>query len=120
MNFSRTNIKAEREPWEPDSIAIYLYQIIDSDGTQRVATGAVTMTMRDQTIPYENSPALRIRSAESQQFMDELWNAGIRPTAGAGSAGQLAATQKHLEDMRKIAVGLLLADGENKQPTPEP
>jgi hypothetical protein len=34
--------------------------------------------------------------------MDELWHAGIRPTEGAGSAGAMAATQRHLEDMRTL------------------
>ena len=34
--------------------------------------------------------------------MGDLWNAGYRPTEGAGSAGSLRATEKHLNDMRKI------------------
>lgn len=39
--------------------------------------------------------------------MDQLWNCGLRPTEGSGSAGSLAATQRHLEDMRKIAFNTL-------------
>ena len=38
-----------------------------------------------------------------QVLMDDLWNCGIRPTEGKGSAGQLVAVQDHLKDMRKIA-----------------
>jgi len=38
-----------------------------------------------------------------QQMMDELWDCGIRPSEGSGSAGALAAVQVHLSDMRKIA-----------------
>lgn len=34
--------------------------------------------------------------------MDELWQAGIRPAEGAGSAGQMAATENHLQDMRTL------------------
>lgn len=47
------------------------------------------------------------------QLMEALWNAGVRPAAAMGSIGQLAATEKHLEDMRvlsdKLVDKLLLA-----------
>lgn len=33
--------------------------------------------------------------------------AGVRPANGTGSAGQLAATETHLKDMRAIAFQLL-------------
>lgn len=39
---------------------------------------------------------------EGQALMDELWQLGLRPSEGTGSAGALAATQKHLEDARKL------------------
>lgn len=39
---------------------------------------------------------------EAQVLMDDLWNCGIRPTEGTGSAGSLRATERHLEDMRKL------------------
>lgn len=42
-----------------------------------------------------------------QVLMDDLWNCGIRPTEGKGSAGQLDAVQNHLNDMRRIAQKLL-------------
>lgn len=51
----------------------------------------------------EYQPVLRIDKSEAQTLMDDLWIAGIRPTEGSGSAGSLRATEKHLEDMRKIA-----------------
>lgn len=38
----------------------------------------------------------------AQELMDELWHCGLRPSEGTGSAGQLSATQKHLEDMRTL------------------
>jgi hypothetical protein len=34
--------------------------------------------------------------------MDQLWQCGLRPSEGTGSAGSLAATQRHLEDMRAL------------------
>jgi hypothetical protein len=43
--------------------------------------------------------------------MDELWRVGLRPTEGTGSAGSLAATERHLKDMQRIALGLLKSKG---------
>jgi len=47
-------------------------------------------------------PTFRIAPEAAQQFMDSLWKSGLRPTEGTGSAGSLAATEKHLSDMRAI------------------
>lgn len=47
-------------------------------------------------------PTFKLDYTEAQQLMDELWACGIRPTEGAGSAGAMAAVQKHLEDMRAL------------------
>lgn len=38
----------------------------------------------------------------AQKLIDDLWNCGLRPGEGSGSAGALKATQGHLEDMRKL------------------
>lgn len=43
----------------------------------------------------------------AQTLIDDLWHCGLRPSEGTGSAGALAATQKHLDDMRTIAFDLL-------------
>lgn len=48
-------------------------------------------------------PAFYLRMQEAQELMDELWRCGVRPTEAAGSAGQAAAMQKHLDDMRTVA-----------------
>lgn len=50
-------------------------------------------------------PTLLMTNAEAQTLMDALWNAHVRPTSGQGSAGQLAAVQAHLQDMRLLALG---------------
>lgn len=52
-------------------------------------------------------PAMRMSHQQGQQLMDQLWNCGLRPTEGSGSAGSLAATQAHLKDMQAIAFGAL-------------
>lgn len=48
-------------------------------------------------------PFANISKALAQKLMDELWICGLRPSEGTGSAGSLAATERHLEDMRKLA-----------------
>ena len=50
----------------------------------------------------EASPAMRIDLTEAQVLMDSLWDCGVRPTEGKGSAGCLAATERHLVDMQRI------------------
>jgi len=51
-------------------------------------------------IVIEPTFALSIQAA--QLLMDDLWNCGLRPTEGQGSAGQLASIKYHLEDMRTL------------------
>ena len=47
-------------------------------------------------------PTLKLKKKEAQALMDNLWQCGLRPSEGTGSAGSLRATEKHLEDMRVI------------------
>lgn len=51
---------------------------------------------------YERIPAMAISRDDCQALMDELWRVGIRPSEGTGSAGSLAATERHLADMRAL------------------
>jgi len=64
-----------------------------------IVTG-LTATRRDDLINCDPSFTLDIDDA--QTLMDDLWHCGLRPTDGAGSAGAMAATQKHLDDMRDL------------------
>jgi len=48
------------------------------------------------------NPCLTISMDQSQSLMDQLWDIGLRPSEGSGSAGSLRATEKHLGDMRAI------------------
>jgi hypothetical protein len=55
--------------------------------------------------------AMKLNPDEAQQLCDALWEAGIRPTNGEGSTGQLAATREHLADMKTIAFHALKVVG---------
>lgn len=50
----------------------------------------------------EFQPVLTLMPEEAQALMDELWDCGLRPREGIGSAGSLAATERHLADMRAL------------------
>lgn len=52
------------------------------------------------------SEPLMLKPEEAQYLMNALWDVGFRPSEGTGSAGAMAATQKHLEDMRKLVFKL--------------
>lgn len=93
---------ARREDWN-EGISLYMRQRTVGAGT--VLAAPVTM------VPHERGaiaqPMLRLDIQTAQQLMDELWQCGLRPTEGSGSAGSLAATERHLKDMQTIAMGLL-------------
>lgn len=48
-------------------------------------------------------PIIDLDATVAQQLMDDLWECGLRPSEGTGSAGAFAAVQNHLRDMRRIA-----------------
>lgn len=76
-------------------------------GYLSIATPAVFKTVPEGELIACSEPLLRLSTEEAQQLMDELWNCGLRPSEGTGSAGSLRATENHLADMRKIAFDLL-------------
>lgn len=56
---------------------------------------------------YYTPPVAMLDNDAATKLMDTLWSLGIRPTEAIGSTGQLAATEKHLQDMRQIAFNKL-------------
>ena len=104
MNSDRIEIRAHRKPWLCDTIGISLASIRVRDGrrTLSLAQPIILRELTEQEACFEQPDTFRLHPDEAQQFMDELWRVGIRPTEGAGSVGQLAATERHLEDMRTL------------------
>ena len=91
-----------------DDFAVYV-AAYDEKGN-RFLPDKMELSLYDE--PWGNhSPMLRIQKREAQRLIDDLWACGLRPTEGSGSAGSLAATQKHLEDMRHIAMEALKSVG---------
>lgn len=67
----------------------------------------ITQVKPEDIYTRDTVPSLELDAAEAQILMDNLWDCGLRPSEGTGSAGALSAVQKHLDDMRKIVFNKL-------------
>lgn len=66
-------------------------------------TAAMPVTLQDQDEEGQDvAPFLTLGIETAQSLMDQLWNCGLRPTEGTGSAGAMAAVQAHLKDMQRL------------------
>lgn len=74
----------------------------ESDGSRSRVTHVATLTLSPHQDGDYAEPTARLTRSEAQELMDALWRVGMRPSNGAGNVGQLAATEKHLEDMRRL------------------
>lgn len=52
-------------------------------------------------------PTLRVDRDSLQQFMDELWTAGVRPSAAIAPPPNDGAVNAHLQDMRALVASSL-------------
>lgn len=89
---NKPRIHAQYEPWQ-NAISIYILN------GKNIASN-ITFSKREDGLLYD--PALRIDAHSAQVLMDELWQCGLRPTAGKQSEGIITAQQRHLDDMRAI------------------
>lgn len=101
-----TEIRCQREPWR-DGVEVAVFH--KTDFAMMVAEPLTLRELKEGE--FLGEPTMRLKNHEAQQLMDELWRCGLRPSEGTGSAGSLRATEKHLADMQKIAMGLLKAHG---------
>jgi len=53
---------------------------------------------------------LEINIQEAQRLIDDLWDCGLRPSEGTGSAGAMKAVENHLADMKTIVFHVLKID----------
>ncbi len=87
------------QPWNR-AIDIALFE----EQGDRSMIGAPVVMKQRKSDTFVSEPTVQLKPDEAQELMDELWRCGLRPSEGTGSAGSLAATERHLEDMRKIAM----------------
>jgi len=98
-------VRVDRDAFNFNGVSIYLAKRIVDCGVETVAI-VQPMLMEVVKDPRDcgtrKPPAIEMTNEDAQRLMDELYNAGIRPTEGVGSPGQVKALQDHLADMRKI------------------
>ncbi|MFA6959936.1 MAG: hypothetical protein WC205_04195 [Opitutaceae bacterium] len=106
MNDYKLKFYIERRACELGRLALYIRGRSHGgdDGVTRVRAQPVVFTAvtRETAGQVEMSPTMMLSPEDGQALMDELWCAGLRPTEGTGSAGSLAATERHLADMRAL------------------
>lgn len=110
MHIPEIEIYPTRRPWARRDIEIYITRFdVDKQIAQR---GKLTFeTVAPGLAETESDIACTITNNQAQSLMDRLWDCGIRPTEGQGSAGQISAVEKHLADMRTIAMGAAITAG---------
>ena len=90
----KTFIRAQSAPWRS---AVELY-IGSPDNKTRVKE--IVLERTEEGVEYP--PSFMLENTTAQTLMDDLWNCGLRPTDGAGTAGAMRAVERHLEDMRTL------------------
>ena len=96
---SRVRVRAQSSPWWGGVEVAIL-------GVDRLPDGGVhcgEVIMRPVAQGCEIPRAMVLRNEEAQVLMDDLWNSGIRPTEGAGTAGAMRAAERHIADLRAVA-----------------
>lgn len=89
------------------SIGIYIDKIGSTAESCYRCDNVVMVPYKGDDAYRPERPNLVLSNTSAQRLMDLLWNCGLRPTEGKGSAGAFNAQGKHLEDMRKIAFAQL-------------
>lgn len=103
----KLEIFCQREPWF-HGIKFWIRKKSWSPERMELAY-ALPLVFEVKTVEQEcqmQPEAFNLHDEQAQNFMDELWRVGFRPTEGSGSAGSLAATERHLADMRALVFKL--------------
>jgi hypothetical protein len=67
----------------------------------------ITVIEPSQEQGVANPPAFHMTREAAKCLLSDLIQCGIKPDEKPKANGELAATERHLEDMRKIAFGIL-------------
>lgn len=89
--------RIERHLWS-DEVFIYLRARYDNNRIAYVSNLTMKMSEEGKLPDYE---PLRFSIEGAQRLMDELWNCGLRPSEGTGSAGAMRQAEDHLATLKK-------------------
>ena len=96
------HIIAEQLRWNK---VINLYLVDKSFGKMGMVKDILFETVPEGEV-FPETP-INLSYTAAQELMDSLWECGLRPSEGSGSAGSLLATQNHLKDMQSLSWRLL-------------
>ena len=96
MNSNTIEIFTQLSPWSKS----VEFCVVSRDGEQFYK--AEPLIMKETSPDLIAEPLFTLSHKAVQSLIDDLWRCGYRPSEGSGSAGQLRATQNHLNDMRKL------------------
>ena len=88
---------SKTEPWNT-GLSFFLMRRQSLANAHEIAK--ITFEKHPENIYSDPSFILEMETA--QALMDNLWDVGLRPTQGAGSAGSLAAMERHLAHVMRI------------------
>jgi len=94
-------VKAQKEGLLNQRVMLYCFEK-DENGVDMAMPATFHRFSYADAATMEVLPFLSLALDQAQSLMDSLWDCGLRPSEGTGSAGSLAATQRHLEDMRRL------------------
>lgn len=89
-----------RKSWGNFTVDLFGYEKRESGMVDVIQQ--VSIKSFDQNELTDSIPMMSIDIEDAQRLVDALWDAGLRPSEGTGSAGSLAKTEAHLSDMRAL------------------
>lgn len=99
------DMRARAEPeYIRDAIKVYLFERL-ADGRVALITNVEFTTFKPDEAPPPG--AIELPRKTAQELMDSLWECGLRPSEGSGSAGALRAVERHRDDLKEIVNRLL-------------
>ena len=102
----RLGIDAQRIPMR-NSVVLHFFRRI-SDYRYEVMSNIEFVEVDFEKDPVgAQEVGIEIPHATAQELMDALWDCGLRPSEGTGSAGALRAVERHRDDLMSIVDRLL-------------
>lgn len=106
-----TMVHVEERHFE-GSLALWIYRPVGYSTMQQhngLLSFAQPVTFVDEEVPgkLKPEPTAVVDRAAGQMLIDELWRAGLRPSAGLSSTGEAEARREHVADLRNVVNALL-------------
>ena len=102
VNIPEVEVMAFREiQLGPRFIGLDIFKYVDQE------CFVAELTFKKVDVYMARKGTVDLTTTMAQKLMDNLWDCGLRPTEGQGTAGAIDAVNKHLQDMRIIAFNKL-------------